>query len=107
MKDGHLILDPYDAFLETAKNWAAARAEEQAALEAAELEVATREWHEVLAPSSRACHVVPRLDAGTLAVRQCETHHVHERVADAILPCDSSGSHAREADVEARLGRHC
>ncbi len=36
-KDGHLVLDPYDAFLETANNWAAARAEEQRALEAAEL----------------------------------------------------------------------
>lgn len=36
-KDGHLALDPYDAFLETANNWAAARMAEQRALEAAEL----------------------------------------------------------------------
>ena len=37
LSDGHLIPDPYDAFLTTANEWAAARAAEQAAFDAAEL----------------------------------------------------------------------
>ena len=37
LSDGHLIPDPYDAFLSTANDWAAARAAEQAAFDAAGL----------------------------------------------------------------------
>jgi hypothetical protein len=35
-RDGHLALDPYDAFVATADAWAAARTRENLALEAAE-----------------------------------------------------------------------
>ena len=69
MKDGHLILDPYDAFLETAKNWAAARAEEQAALDAAEL---AAELAEAAAEAAEAAEAAAGIGPTSRTLNLCD-----------------------------------